>query len=162
VDAEAEEGEEREEVKREAEKGGEDSKLEKGGVKKKKKKMVAKKLPAATLEHIKAAEAVLANAEPGIRKSRRSRHHAFCRIDDDGNIALNAEDADGTELGPYAPDSGGRGLLEQQARAAALDPNWQSYGLTVAGGGHEEEESEAWWEFAWSEEWDEEQEVPYW
>ena len=162
VDAEAEEGEEREEVKREAEKGGEDSKLEKGGVKKKKKKMVAKKLPAATLEHIKAAEAVLANAEPGIRKSRRSRHHAFCRIDDDGNIALNAEDADGTELGPYAPDSGGRGLLEQQARAAALDPNWQSYGLTVAGGGHEEEESEAWWESAWSEEWDEEQEVLYW
>jgi len=32
----------------------------------------------------------------------------------------------------------------------------------VAGGGHEEVEEGAWWESAWSEQWDEEQEVPYW
>ena len=163
MDNEEEAEEKEDEAKREMEKkGGETSNVENDGVKKKKKKVVVKKLPAATLEHIKAAEAVLAKAEPGIRKSRRPRHHAFCRIDDEGKIALNAEDADGTELGPYAPDSGGRGLLEQQAKAALADPNWQSYGLTVAGGGHEEVEEGAWWESAWSEQWDEEQEVPYW
>jgi hypothetical protein len=154
-DVKQEEGE-----KNENDKANDDGKPEvkdSGGSKKeekKKKKLVVLPVPAATRAHLQAAEAVLAKAVANRRrKLPRPRRHAFCRIFDDGHIAPHAEDEQGGDLGPYDPGCGGRSLRAQQAKAAAADPNWQSYGLTQAvdaGGG------------AWTEHWDDEAQVPYW